>query len=350
MKVKNLFSNCVLAVMLALFFTSCTEELVIDPPVESTQENLVPEFKSTSSKYKFGVAGTALGSPAYYNVPYKEQMELLKKMGMNVYKFQIRTMADGRTTVPWRFDPFVKAAQEAGITLLPMLYHKDLDFSVSNSESYQRGKRVGKNFARHYKDIFTYYELGNELNLKCIIPGSAGKTARSYDIKKFKTIAAYLKGMNDGIKSEDPDAKTMINSTWLHYGYLKMLEQHGINFDIIAYHWYSEMDLVAKRDWGIDDVIAGLAKTFNKPIWFTEIGQRYDRSPDIENKQYEFISQFLERCRKHPRVEAAIVFQLFDQPEKNSLLESNYGIIKWMSPYTKYAYKLTAKKFMEKPH
>ncbi|QEC53361.1 putative glycosyl hydrolase [Anseongella ginsenosidimutans] len=346
MKVKILISNCVLAAALFFTFSSCSEDVVPEDLSVAAEDNLVPETKSASG-YRFGVAGTALGSPAYYNVPYTEQMALLKRMGMNVYKFQIQTMSDGKTTVPWRFNPFVKAAKEAGITLLPMLYHKNLDFSVSNTESYMRGLKVGKNFARQYKDIFTYYELGNELNLKCLIPGSAGKTPRSYNIKRFKTIAAYLKGMNNGIKSQDPDAKTMINSTWLHYGYLKMLEDHGIDFDIIAYHWYSEMDEVAKRDFGIDDIIQKLAKEFDKPIWFTEIGQRYEPVADIEEKQYEFISQFVARCKNHPQVKTAIVFQLFDQPNKDHILESNYGILKWMSPYTQYAYKLTAKKLIE---
>lgn len=340
MKVGTLIYKCVLIATTFFITSSCSEELVTEDVKPIATQDSPPLTKSTQG-FNFGVAGTALGSPAYYAVPYTTQMNMLKRMGMSVYKFQVRTMSDGRSTVPYKFDPFVKAAKEAGITLLPMLYHRTLSFSVSNSESYQRGKKLGRNFAMQYKDIFTYYELGNELSLKCIIPGKAGKSRFSYDQKKFKTIAAYLKGMNDGVKSADPDAKTMINSGWLHYAYLLMLEDHGIDFDIIAYHWYSEMDGAAE-DFGIYDILDKLSSKFRKPIWFTEIGQRYKKVYDIEKRQYKFINSFVTRCRNHPQVKAAIIFELFDQPAKSGLWESNYGIIKWISPYTRWENKYTA--------
>lgn len=339
----SLLSRLAALAIIVFSFNSCTDELLPEenyPPV-SDETGDRPLTKSSSSSFKFGVAGHALSaSPHYLNTPAEEQMKMLKGMGMNIYRFQVMTMSDGRSTVPWRLDPFVKAAKKHGITLLPMIYTRTLDFSVSNSESYQRGKRLGKGFASKYKDIFTYYELGNELDIDCVIPGLPGKSQFSYNQKKFKTIAAYLKGMNHGIKSEDPDAKTMINAGWLRYAYLLMLENHGIDFDIIAYHWYSDMEGPARRDFGIDDIIEKLTQKFDKPIWFTEFNARPKDVADMEKRQDSFLSSFLKRCKDHPQVQAAIVFQLFDTPEKNGYGEQNYGIVKWRDPYSSWRYTL----------
>lgn len=327
-------------------FSFCSDDLIVEEPAgESTaliEETGTPLTKA-GSNFKFGVAGHAIGTPPYINTPPQEQMKLLKSMGMNIYRFSVLTMSDGRSTVPYRFDPFVKAARAAGVTLLPMLHHRTLDFSVSNTESYHRGKKIGRNFARQYKDIFTYYELGNELDNKCIIKGSSGQSRAHYNIKKWKTIAAYLKGMNAGIKLEDPTAKTMINASWLHYAFLEMLEDHGVTFDIIACHWYSEMESTAKKKpYYIDDITKKLSEKFNKPIWFTEINARPQDVHDMELRQDSFLKSFIAKAKRNPQVEAVIIYELFDEPHKNHYMESNYGIVKWKTRYTSWALKKAA--------
>lgn len=301
---------------------------------------------NSRSDFRFGACGQAIGPIAYTSVPIEEQMRLLKSMGMTCYRVSIMTLSNGRVTVPFRFDPMIEAAKEAGITILPMVRTVDLDLSLDAPSNYKRGFNRGKNFAALYKHLFTYYELGNELDLRCNLPGKAGKSVLSYDRKKFNAIAGYLKGMNNGIKSEDPDARTLVNAGWLRWGFIRKLEHHGVNFDIVAWHWYDEMENVAENNYNMSDITEELARRFDKPIWFTEIGVRFREKmllSDWEERQSNFMQNFTAKCSKNPRVKAALLFELFDKPEKNSLWEKNYGLIKWKIPYISWELKKAAR-------
>ena len=342
-------SNLLMLAACFFAFSSCSDELVIDDAAmaEAAKETQTPLLKNTDN-FHLGINGHPLGTVPYKSVSAVEQIRLLKDMGMSIYRFDIVSQDNGKVTVPYLLNPLIEAADDAGVTLLPMLYTKTLDFSVSNSESYQRGKKLGKNFARYYKDVFDYYELGNELDNRCILPNKAGKSRNSYDMKKFKTIAAYLKGMNHGIKIYDPSAKTIINASWLHYAYILMLEDHGIDFDIVGYHWYSDMESVAKRwPYYISDITERLSSRLSKPIWFTEINARPKDVHDMEDRQENFLTSFLKKAKANPQVEAILIYQLFDEPQKNHYQESRYGILKWADPYSDWARKKVAQTFVE---
>jgi hypothetical protein len=190
---------------------------------------------------------------------------------------------------------------------------------------------LGANFASKYGQYFTYYDLGNDLELKLLLPNKTGRSQLHYDRQKFNTTAAYLKGMDEGIKANDPDAQTMIDAGWMHYAFLRMCVWYGIKFDIIAYHWYSDMEGAAanQRD-PVPDITQKLSQLFpDKPIWFTEFNYRYKAGKESnEEDQDDFVSKFIEKCRNNPQVKVAIIYQLFDEPYK-SFQESNFGILKW---------------------
>jgi hypothetical protein len=184
---------------------------------------------------------------------------------------------------------------------------------------------------------FKYYELGNEFDNVAIISGN-GDEAADYDGHKLKIIAAYLKGMDDGIKSVQPTAKTMIDASWLHYYFLQYLIANGNKFDIVAWHWYSDMEATAARI-RIPDISLKLGQIFNKPIWFTEVGQRPD--PNAEQLQNDYITSFVKKVKPNPNVGAILCYELFDEPKK-SKNENSYGLIKWTVPYTTYKLKMVA--------
>lgn len=336
---KKIFSILAVAVLL-LCLIACSkqdlsEETETDGPPSATMATSINAY----STMFYGINGHPLGTEAYRSVSAKTQINILKSLGMKIYRIDVMSqVATGEITVPYLYQPIKTAADAAGITLLPMLYPRTLDFGLSEIDSYHRGRVLGDRFAKKYKDHFTYYNLANELDNRIIYPGKSGRSVSDYDIKKFKIAAAYLKGMDDGIKSKDPDAKTMIDANWMHYQFLLMLQSHGVRFDIVAYHWYDDMERLALENYNISDMTKFLSSKFSKPIWFTEIGFRNETGKRSEAEQKRFLDSFLTKCKNNKQVKAAIIYQLFDEPEKAGL-EAFYGIYKWQNPYTSYLAK-----------
>lgn len=326
-----------------LLLTACSKEELQEENLQAPETSMATQT-NTSSKFFYGVNGHPLGTIAYTSVPAQTQINLLKRMGMNIYRIDVHSQAaNGYMSMPHLYEPLKRAADAAGITLLPMLYARDLELNLSMTEAYNRGRVTGDRFARRYADDFTYYNIGNEFDTKCLLSSSlSGEKVSHYDQRKFKIIASYLKGMDEGIKSKDPTAKTIINTNWMHYQYLLMLERFGVKFDIVGYHWYDEMESLAVKNHNITDMPKFLATKFKKPIWFLEIGVRDKDGTKPEAKQKAFLDSFIAKCRNTPQVKAAIIYQLFDEPRKPSL-EANYGIFKWLNTYSSYTAKSFAK-------
>ncbi|MXV49981.1 hypothetical protein GS399_03280 [Pedobacter sp. HMF7647] len=339
-------------VAVSIFTQSCKKGEIISTPTLSDQNKLSAaalESTSTSpilagSSLQLGINGHPLdGTGAYSYLTAAKQVELLKSMGMTWYRVDVTTMSDGSITVPYLYNPLKEAAIAGKVNILPVLYTRTLNMSATESASYEAGKKIGGNFAAKYGAYFNYYELGNELDLKILLAGKSGQSQSHYDTAKFKIIAAYLKGMDVGIKEMDPGAKTMVDASWLHYAFFWLLDNYGVKYDIIAYHWYSEMESAAAgTTYKIDDITKKLSGTFSKPIWFTEFGQRFKNNGVDEENQQKFITSFLEKCKKNPRVQVVMGYELLDEPQKNSLLESNYGFLKWQAYPNSWSKKLVA--------
>jgi hypothetical protein len=343
--------------LIGLGLASCKKDaLIADEPAPATLSNTAVETASVSATQavslkgatlELGINGHPLGTAPYTSTPATKQIQLLKDMNMTWYRVDVMSTSDGSITVPNLWNPLQQAAAAGGVKILPMLYPRTLDYSVSETESYNRGKKIGSDFAAKYGKYFTYYNLANELDLKCLLAGKDGRKSTDYDQAKYAVIRGYLRGMDEGIKSQDADAKTMIDASWVHYGFLQMLDSDGVKFDIVAYHWYSEMETAAAGNiYKITDITQKLSSLFpNKPIWFTEINNRYkSTSTTYEADQTKFISNFIQKCKNNPQVKVAMVYELFNEPDKNEL-EANYGIFKWTAKYTSWANKLVANTF-----
>jgi hypothetical protein len=284
-----------------------------------------------------GVNGHVMNEP-YTELSATNQIQMLNNMHMNIYRIGAFTKPDGTVTLPWYFNPILKAAEAGKVTLLIMLQPRTMDFTKSEADSYEAGKTIGANFAKQYGASIKYYELGNELDNKLILPGQTGRSQVNYDADKFKVVAAYLKGMDEGIKSQDPDAQTMVDAGWLHYAYLRMLDWYGVKFNIVAYHWYSNMEDAVVNDpslLGGMDISTKLSSFFpNKPIWYTEVNALPNdklTAAQNEEKQSTFVKSFVEQVKKNPKVQAVVLYELLNEKQKTGR-EANFGITKWVTP------------------
>lgn len=291
-----------------------------------------------------GINGHPLGDDAYKGISAATQVDLIKSMGMGIYRINILSQSDGTCTVPKILTPLLEAAANGKVTLLPMLTPRTLNYSASESDAYNAGKTLGANFAAKYAANFKYYDLGNDLDVRSILSGKDGRIQADYDQKKLRVTAAYLKGMNDGIKSNDSDAQTMISAGWVHWGFIQFCENYGVKYDILAYHWYSDMEEVALRSKSnhIEDITVKLNSLFpGKPIWITETNARPKDASIYEAYQNTFLTSFINKCKANPTVKALLIYELFNEPYK-SAAENNYGVTNWVTPYSKWSNKLIA--------
>ncbi|MDB5062852.1 MAG: hypothetical protein JWP67_2695 [Mucilaginibacter sp.] len=354
---KNYFKkSLILACVLGVTFSSCSKQDNLQPepavmaaPVQSTDLLLAatsPASNLSGPGLMLGINGH-MGDAPYLATSPAKQIQALKDRGMTWYRLNIQTKSDGTASSSSLLEALQSAATNGGVKILPMLYLRTLDYSKSQATSYQLGKTLGSNFAAKYGKYFTYYNLGNDQELRLLYPNKTGQNSSDYDRAKFNVVAAYLKGMDEGIKSKDSDAKTMIGAGWLHYGFLKMCESYGVKFDVVAYQWYSDMEAPAAKSHNIPDITKKLSSLFpNKPIWFTEFNFRYKaNSSTNETDQNAFVTKFIAKCKANPQVKVAIVYQLFDEPYKGTQ-ERSYGILKWTNQYSTWANKTLSKTFM----
>ena len=86
---------------------------------------------------------------------------------------------------------------------------------------------------------------------------------------RYQESKAQILGLARGVRAGNPGAKTMVNAAgWLHYGFFeRLIREDKVPFDIIAWHWYSEMGDMTKVRGNFD--VLGKLKSYKKPLWST---------------------------------------------------------------------------------
>lgn len=337
-----------LRLILLLFSLVCIFSCQKEAYTEKESDALSMSAKAGTSSlvlaedFAWGVNGHPLTQEAYKgNIDL--QLSLIQKVGMTWYRVDVPVDTSGVVRQPALMDELLQKAKVKGISILPMVYLTGWDKSTDETDAFRRGRKIGFGFATTYASAFQYYEMGNEEECK-LLKGGNGDKASDYNLPKFSLLAAFLRGMNEGIKSADPEARTIINNSgWLHYGYFQLLKDYKVNYDILGLHWYSDMgDLNNAK--GNGDVLAIMA-SFGKPVWITEINRRNgswnNGSNSGESDQVNWINRYICQLNQRQYVGAFFVYELFDEPVFASTdpAESAYGIVSWDTPYSGYTPK-----------
>src|SRR5690606_3769280 len=149
------------------------------------------------------------------------------------------------------------------------------------------------------------------------------------------------------IKTISPNAKIMITGGWLHWGYFEFLEKEEVNYDIISWHWYSNMGSMFESKWEKTNIIEVLTSKFNKPIWITEINKKDGSIDGTFKEQAYWVEYYMEELHRQPNINAFILYELYDQPNLYDQKwagpgEASYGIVSFKTtskePYN-IAYK-----------
>ena len=162
----------------------------------------------------------------------------------------VRTAISSDQLADWRSE-LQPALEGRSLSLLALLNHDNAstdDPAQLHAEARAEARNVsnavcGIAAGRHV------FELSNELDLKCMKHdgiGRNGMVVDDYNQTAWRRYRAILSGLAAGVADGcGARAERVINTGgWLHFGFLELLRQAAIPYEIVAWHWYSEMGLI----------------------------------------------------------------------------------------------------------
>ncbi|MFA7444437.1 MAG: glycosyl hydrolase [Flavobacteriaceae bacterium] len=345
---KTIFKS-ILILSVSIVLSSCGGMRFSSIAEASFEQN--KRMASNKKDFVWGVNGNPLNNVDYTRSgSIDRELNFIEEHQFTFYRIGIRTDLEGNVLLSsQRFSELLKKASERGIEILPVFLintHFD-EYKISEEEAFRRGKSQMRGFAQKYGQYINYYYLGNEQEIRFINPGSDGKYTTDYDLNKFKIVAAYLKGMHEGVKEIDPTAKAIINSAgWLHFGYYELLKQAEVPYDIMGYHWYSKTDTY-RSDFGHGRITDILYERYQKPIWLTEVNHTRGSHDNSEYEQAIMMKRLIDELYNQNYIEGFFVYELYDQPSLKDQAwagdkEAHFGIIEWKNAppdYSEYEYK-----------
>lgn len=295
-----------------------------------------PETVPAERELIWGVNGHPFS--AYPDISWADQLDLVRTVGASQYRVNFRP----DDTVE-ELEKLARLADEYGVTILPVI----VSYSYANenpSTIYRRAFERARDVSSRLRGRFPVWELGNEEEIYAIIRpceryadggvyscawGPApGTTIREYVPERWARISAFLKGLSEGLRAGDPQARRAIGTSgWGRVAPLELLRRDGVSWDITVWHEYTRDPAAGPRD----EVFEALAQ-FGKPIWITEFtAGGLDLSIDV-NRQARIFSGLFDVYRQMaPRynIEAAFIYELLDQPYLgDGTFEARMGLVR----------------------
>lgn len=230
-------------------------------------------YSAGLKRVDFGVNGHPLVSGSYIDIPLKQQIMLLKSIGLKTYRVNINPTHKNKFQ---RMSQLISLARGESIRILPnvILPPKEYSdegaaFDEANAATYQLVKETG--------DGISVWELGNEYDLYCLKKGTNGSVPADYNPARYAIVRGLLRGMLAGLREANPSAESIIetsqhNPASVDIGFLEKLLHDGVRFDITGYHYYSRSGRVPTDSSGTDSLQV-LHDLFHKPIWITEFDE-----------------------------------------------------------------------------
>lgn len=297
---------------------------------------------NAAEPFHWGVNGHPVSQEGYWQVPLVTQLDLTQELGAGWYRLDVTFSAFQASTT--RLDELLAEAEKRGVKLLPVLV-PDGDFfegATSVDQVRRSSADFGQAITSRYKGRITHWELGNEMDSYAMIkkgePTRSGKLwewdgapdgsrADDYHQGRYERVRALLQGLNDGVKASDPAALTMVDTAgWLHYGFIdRLVTEDRLPFDILAWHWYSEMGDMTRVQGKLD--LIELLKRYGKPLWITEVNRRDGSKGGRHDDAAAYLSRVARQMREHPAIHAFFVYELLDEPYFGLEGESDYGLV-----------------------
>lgn len=305
------YSNTGLAASTAYAYTVSAYDRARNSSAQSSS------VSSTTSPGRSSAGNPFFGFAAHYWGPYPNHsastlLNLIQESGAGLYRVDLTTGTYALT------DALLAAADTRNIKLLAILQSPDASYTSAYNEA--------RAFSSRYAGRISYYQISNEQDLAIGAIKDDGSLPTDFDNAQYQQAKTKIQGLLDGVRAGDPNAKAIINFTWLHYGFIQRLINDGLNFDIIGIDWYSDMGNISSIR-GTFNLPAYIKSQFGKPLWVTEGNIRYGSMNGNEGAQATYVSQTATASCNNPNINAYIVYELLDEPGAGGTGEPNYGLL-----------------------
>lgn len=300
---------------------------------------------SFAGELQWGVNGHPFVQESYRDVPIETQLDWVRRLGARWYRSDWGGWAVEKDGL-FKVKHLVSEVKKRGIQVLPIIF-PPVDLRNDSEEAiYRKSFDYARALVSELKADITFWELHNELDLFAMIRKGEkmttggiwqwgdpdGDCLEHYEEGRYRKARAVLRGLADGVRAADASAVRIINSGgWLHYGFVQRLVSDGVPFEVLAWHWYSEMGDIANVR-GNFNLLQRLCE-FGKPIWITELNRRGGSlGENGEAAQAQSLRQtlthFADLAKRYP-LHAVFVYELFDEPYFGAdNPESHYGLIR----------------------
>ena len=203
-------------------------------------------------RFHFGVCGhnpnhgICTGYPQHQ---VENHIRLAAKLGVKIYRVDFEMQ-----NFDWT-DKLVSLAEQYGMEIMAIVYEAD---------------GLAEQIAIRYKGRIRYYQVCNEIDCGTFktIPGhpdADGREVSDFHLDKLADYAERVKAIIQELRRGDPEALLCINGTWKHTGMIDYMLSQGVDFDILGWDWYSNME----AGYGIKNCIKDLLN-YKKDIIFCE--------------------------------------------------------------------------------
>lgn len=270
----------------------------------------------------WGAVGHNDHSDMEHEYPYvknslDEQMRLLRASKMTWY----RTSCQSTNCAA-----LISAAAAHGINILKSLGIKP-DADMDEAANYSRAYTFAVAQGAKYNYAFKFFEASNELDNWVGMVGD-GSARSQYSQARYLQARGTIRGLVDGLHAANSSAKVVVDDAgWCHYGFLQMLWEDGVRWDVTGFHWYSDQGNIEHAGCNNANVLAKHA-AFGPPVWITEFNYKVSHAtPDANGTAAwmgEFIAQ-LQSVASTYKLQVAFAYELFDESNLSGP-NGHYGI------------------------
>ncbi len=280
----------------------------------------------TSSRMAWGITVLPFPFRTYLDSMTVDQMKEAKKLGVSYVR------VDYAPFNPKVTDTAVDAALKQGLEVVliipfgPNNIFTDKNLTLS-AQTYVTG------VVNRYKGRVMIYQLGTEAASVALNndASKSGIVLKDYPTAKLNAVTDWIKAAASSVKATDPKAKTLVNDQWVHTGFFDHYFAQGGDFDILGWNWFSDMGTsmdTVTLDAKTNQTYALLTKlkSYNKPIWLTEVSRRLGNQGGHEADQAAFIQTMAIYAQSKAEIQGFFVFNLLED-QAAPPQEQGYGII-----------------------
>ncbi len=278
----------------------------------------------------WGVNGHPL--TAYPGIRVQDQVETVRRLGLRAYRVNVSSVDQLAG-----LRQLMTVAARDSVQVLPVLTPPLALDHGTPTELYDRARAFAERVAGPLRGQAPVWELGNELENYAIMRAgdrkddgtpyniqwgpAGGVSVDDYDTPRWARVSAVLRGLSDGVTRADPGARRAIGTAgWGHLGAFERMRRDGIAWDISVWHVYGDDPEASFRE---------IAR-FGKPIWVTEFSAPLQPGAVDQALRAGQVSRMMQRIGELSstyHVEAAFLYELFDEPYWGDTIEARFGMV-----------------------